>query len=81
MLDYLSSELTHSAITPRARDLEQVHYFLLSSSTCTELTGLVQDREGQEARRQQEQDHIFSEIVKVGRILLASPAGSLPSLC
>ena len=47
MLDYLSCELTHSAITPKARDM---------MDTSGEL---------QEHRKQEEQDHIFSEIVKV----------------
>ena len=47
MLDYLSSELTHSAITPKARDI------------------MNESGELQEQRKQEEQDHIFSEIVKV----------------
>lgn len=44
MLDYLSSELAHSAVSPQARDM---------------LEG------GAEEHRAKEQDHIFSEIVKV----------------
>ena len=47
MLDYLSCELTHSAMTPSARDM------------------IDKNDEMQEHRKQEEQDHIFSEIVKV----------------
>ena len=50
MLDYLSSQLTDSATQETARDM-------------------LEKAEGQpdeaESARQQEQDHIFSEIVKV----------------
>ena len=49
MLDYLSCELTHSAITPKAIDM------------------MEHSGEVQEHRKQEEQDHIFSEIVKVGQ--------------